>query len=498
MRYTKLSEHKLNKGVFVTPFHSILSMHELEDEKSWAYGRMPEYLWIGLILKYYGREEGFKKLNIIISKLHNLAPELSTARLSHILKLDSDIQKEFYKSIVQIGAGEALAPLTIYLTTSKAPIFAEFFYSREQSIEYRCKKIVQTMNDIMYHQSNEATDIRFIALYLYLVSGKLHIQKNQADLLSAYPKTKHEDEIMHRARPLVRAMEITVLTFEETETEYLKGFWKCVSEMTDCNIYIIDIPKENRNVTQYMESLYKVQSYLSDLFVVSEPLNEKMNVLIGLFTYSYKIMKEVYEYQLFNAISGRSCVRTLIEVYIMMKYLVKNESNHDNIWRGYQLYGIGAYKKVLTKYRDDGNSEETQFNPKYIEILVNEFKDEEFIDIDTRYFDKKNIREKAEKVDEKGLYGLYYDYDSSFEHGLWGAVRESSLLKCDNPAHRYHCVPDTEDKITLQSVLPDCIMVMKKTVSFLNDIYGIPEQLMNEVINFELKFDDEQNSPDTK
>lgn len=498
MRYTKLSEHKFSKGVFVTPFHSILSMRELEDEKSWAYGRMPEYLWIGLILKYFGREEGFIKLNGIISVLHHLAPELSTARLSQILKLDSDIQKEFYKFIVQIGAGEALAPLTIYLTTSKAPIFAEYFYSREQSIEYRCKKIVQTMNDIMYHQSNEATDIRFIALYIYLVSGKLHIQKNQADLLSAYPKTKHEDEIMHTARPLVRSMEIIVLTFEETETEYLKGFWRCVSEMTDCNIFVIDITKENRNITQYMESLYKVQSYLSDLFVVSEPLNEKMNVLIGLFTYSYKIMKEVYEHQLFNSISGRSCVRTMIEVYIMMKYLVKNEANHDNIWRDYQLYGIGAYKMLLTKYRDAGNSEETHFNPKYIEILVNEFKDEDFIDIDTRYFNKKNIREKAEGVDEKRLYGLHYDYDSSFEHGLCGAVRESSLLKCDNPAHRYHCVPDIEDKITLQSVLPDCIMVMKKTVSFLNDVYGIPEQLMNEVLNFELKFDDEQNSPDTK
>lgn len=498
MRYTKLSEHKFSKGVFVTPFHSILSMRELEDEKSWAYGRMPEYLWIGLILKYFGREEGFIKLNGIISVLHHLAPELSTARLSQILKLDSDIQKEFYKFIVQIGAGEALAPLTIYLTTSKAPIFAEYFYSREQSIEYRCKKIVQTMNDIMYHQSNEATDIRFIALYIYLVSGKLHIQKNQANLLSVYTKTKHEDEIMHTARPLVRSMEIIVLTFEETETEYLKGFWRCVSEMTDCNIFVIDITKENRNITKYMESLYKVQSYLSDLFVVSEPLNEKMNVLIGLFTYSYKIMKEVYEHQLFNSISGRSCVRTMIEVYIMMKYLVKNEANHDNIWRDYQLYGIGAYKMLLTKYRDAGNSEETHFNPKYIEILVNEFKDEDFIDIDTRYFNKKNIREKAEGVDEKRLYGLHYDYDSSFEHGLWGAVRESSLLKCDNPAHRYHCVPDIEDKITLQSVLPDCIMVMKKTVSFLNDVYGIPEQLMNEVLNFELKFDDEQNSPDTK
>ena len=38
----------------------------------------------------------------------------------------------------------------------------------------------------------------------------------------------------------------------------------------------------------------------------------------------------------------------------------------------------------------------------------------------TRYFDNQNIRAKAESVDEKHLYGLYYDYDSSFEHGLWG------------------------------------------------------------------------------
>jgi hypothetical protein len=58
----------------------------------------------------------------------------------------------------------------------------------------------------------------------------------------------------------------------------------------------------------------------------------------------------------------------------------------------------------------------------YIEALVNEFKIEESIDMDTRYFDQQNIRLKAESVNEKELYGLYYDYDSSFEHGLWGAI----------------------------------------------------------------------------
>ena len=70
---------------------------------------------------------------------------------------------------------------------------------------------------------------------------------------------------------------------------------------------------------------------------------------------------------------------------------------------------------------------------------------------------------------------------------MWGAIRESSLLKCNNPAHKYHCVPDINDEIILKSTLPDCIMVMNKTISYINELYGIPEQLLNEVINFELE-----------
>lgn len=67
-----------------------------------------------------------------------------------------------------------------------------------------------------------------------------------------------------------------------------------------------------------------------------------------------------------------------------------------------------------------------------------------------------------------------------------GAIRETSLLKCANPAHRYHCSPDIEDEITLKSVLPDCIIVMNKTISLLNEIYGIPENLLKSTINYEL------------
>ena len=487
MKHSKLSDHTFVKGKFITPINAVPLMHELEDEKSWTYGRMPEYIWIGLILKHYGRDEGLKKSYDIILALHKVAPDLNTARLSQIIKLDIDSQKEFYEYLISIGVKEVLAPLTVFLTASKAPVFAEYFYCHEQSVEDRCETIIMTMHNIMDHQSNEATDIRFVALYFNLLSGKTHLLTEQAELLSIYPTVNHGDEIMRMARQTVRSHEMMILTFEKTDSVYLQEFWRCVSEMTDCNIYVMEFPKEQRNITGYMENLYAVFAYLSELFITTDPLNEKMNVLLGIATYSYKRLKEIYEHKLFNSICGRSCVRVLIEDYIMMKYLVKNEPSHDNIWRDYQLYGMGLYKLVLARHRESGITEESHFDERYIEALVNEFKGEEFIDMDTKYFDKQNIRLKAEDVGEKNLYGLYYDYDSSFEHGLWGAIRESSLLKCNNPAHKYHCVPDVEDETRLKTVLPDCVMVMNKTVSFLNEIYGIPEQLLDEVINFEIK-----------
>ena len=494
MKHSKLSDHTFKKGKFITPFNSLPKIQAFEDEQSWAYGRMPEYLWIGLLLNFYGRDEGLRESCSIMSALHKLAPDLYTARMSQILKLDIDVQKKFYDFIIFLGAKEALAPLTIYLTASRAPVFAECFYCPEQSIDDRREMIEKTMHEIMEHQSNEATDIRFVALYFNLLSGKVHLRQEDLDLLAIYPASKHTDEIMRIARPTVRASEMMILALENPDSEYLIGFWECVSEMTECSIFAVQFPKEEQNITVYMEKLHEIFVYLKDLFIAAEPLDERMNVLLGIATYSYKRLKEIYEHNMFNSISGRSCVRVLIEDYIMMKYLVKNEASHKNIWREYQLYGMGQYKLVLDRYRENGISVESHFDEKYIEALVNEFMGEEFIDMDTKYFDKHNIRLKAESVDETNLFGLYYDYDSAFEHGLWGAIRESSLLKCNNPAHKYHCIPDVQDETRLKTTLPDCIMVMNKTVSYLNELYGIPEQLLNEVINFEIKSIVEQDS----
>lgn len=95
-------------------------MSEMEDEKSWTYGRLPEYLWIGLLLNQYGREQELQKLYKIIVKLHTLAPDMRAPRMSDILSLDVTIQANFYKQIIETASKETLAPLTLIFTLSKA------------------------------------------------------------------------------------------------------------------------------------------------------------------------------------------------------------------------------------------------------------------------------------------------------------------------------------------------------------------------------------------
>lgn len=486
MSHITLSEHTFRKGKFITPFNAIPHTMELPDDQSWFYGRMPEYLWIGLILKWFGRDSGLKILHLIAAKLHILAPELLTARISLITALPDDTQEKLYDYILSLMDKKALSPLTIFLTTTKAPIFAQKFHS-DMSIEDRCEKLIETMRELADHQSNESTDIRYVALYYRLLSGKFHLPESQMKLIELYPITTHEDEIMRSIRPSIRVIEQMILVLADTSKEYLQMFWRCISEVTECASFSVVFPKETRDIASYMKGLKEIFQYLSNLYISTSPLDNKMTVIMGISTYSYKRLKEAYDHNLFNAISGRSCIRAMIENYIILKYLLKHESEHTDIWRDYQLYGLGQYKLVLERHREGNANAESHFDQTYIELLVNEFKDETYLDMDTKYFDNQNIRLKAESVEEKPLYGLYYDYDSAFEHGLWGAIRESSMLKCNNPTHQYHCIPDVEDMNRLKSVLADCVMIMNKTVSLLNELYGIPQSLLNEVLGFELQ-----------
>ena len=495
MQPSRLSSHELKKGRFITPFNMIGT--SMSDEESWVYGRLPEYIWIGLIFDFYGRSEALYKLREILQLMKAQIPSLHTLRLSDIFLLDSIEQIRAYEIMLEFIDREVLSPLTVIFTLSKHREFVRFFYDSSKT-ETRILRLNKLLMATMDHQSDAATDIRFIVLLFWYQQGKLHIPKETSDLLDLYAQMDHSAEMMKRIRPTVRALELMALKSEELSSDYLNCFWKELSKLTECNLYYVEYQKEERELKEYQETLYGILVYLTELYEHTNPLDRKMKVLIGVFTYSYKRFKEAIDHELFSTISGRSIIRVIIEDYIMMKYLCMLEADKPSVWEDYEMYGIGQYKLILEKSREwNTNLKSPHFDEEYIELLVNEYKNEEFIDMDTKYFGSDNVRVKADKVNEKDLYGLLYDYDSAFEHGLWGAIRESSLLKCDNPAHQYHCVPDCDDNIVLKSTADDCVAVLNRTILFLNDVYGIPENLINEAIEFEKKLTIEHNKGNT-
>ncbi len=475
----------MKKGKFITTLND--SSINFSFSK-WSLERLPEYIWIGFILDYYGREEGMKRIHEICTKLHDIAESIILPKLSEIFSLNDAEQSRFYQELLKIISKDVLAPLTLIFTYSRNPSFSQNFASPEISMDDRLDKIMDILRKTSDHQSELSTDIRYVVLFCLSLSNRFHLaNQEQVDMLTQYPRMKHDNPMMKRARPFIRASEIGVSDFNSSaDNEHASFFWERISKMTDCKPFKIQFEEEKKDTDQYIQYLQANYSYLSEVFTKTSPLDNKMLVLLGIATYSFKRIKEVSDHKLSNTIVGRSSVRVLIENYIMIKYLLKNESSREDIWKEFQEYGIGQFKLIVERSREQNPvRKNSHVDCKYLEILVRDFKDEMFLDMDTRYFDNKNIRDKAKIVDESQLYGLYYDYDSAFEHGLWGAIRESSLLNCNNPLHHYHCIPDINDVQNLKSVWPDCVMVMNKTINVLDEIYGIPDSLLKGIMDFE-------------
>ena len=476
MEHFKLSDYKIKKGVLISPWNEFMT--PLSKDLSWFSGRLPEYLWIGLIIDSYERKEAINKCLFIVDKLLKIEPNLQAPAWSEILKMTEDKQDSFFSYLASYIKPEILYPLTCITTISVSPSFNKYFQATTPTKE-RLNKLLDIIGELSDHQTNKATDIRYVVLFHDIKSGRMVMPQETIQLLDRYRFLSHDDIEMRMIRPTIRASEMVVLSdvMKIDNNSYLKNFWEIVSQSTECDCFYIKLEEETVDTTEFIGKVHTVFQYYNEL-VKTQPLNNKLLVLSSIAIYSYKRLNELVKHSLYNEISGRSIARSIVENYIMMKYLINHEGEHTDIWTEFQYYGIGKIKLIVQKDREKGKTEEkNHLNYPYLEALIGEYTREDFLNMDLRYFDNIGIREKAIDVGEKDLYDLLYDYDSQYEHGLWGAIRESSLLKCNNPAHQYHCVPDIDDIQKLPSVWGDCKDTIIKIIDVLANEFGLPEHL---------------------
>ena len=476
MEMSKLSSHKFEKGLFVTPFNTIENMKL----NHWNFERLPAYLWLGLIIKKHGHTDGLEKCFRIIEFISKNYKTIELPTLNSILLLSEDAQREIYEFVLKHVEPITLAPLTLIYTFSKHPTFNKFF-NVQHKIDSRKEKLVEIVDETYNHQSEISTDIRFIIVWSVALTDRLKISKDLTliEALHKYAYCSHDDEIMKLYRPTIRSTEGVFGSFMNSmyDQSFNEEFWKEISEMTDCKLFVVnfgnddDVPDANK----YVQHIKGIGVYYEEFFRTFKPISKKAEVILSIFVYSYKRLVELVEHMLYCEISGRTIIRSLIENYIIIKYLIEEEKNHTNIWEEYMSYGLGQYKLILLKYKEKETAPKESHVPvNYIEAVLQTETSDAFLNMDTRYFDKKSIREKAILVKEKDLFDFYYDYDSQFEHGLWGAIRETTSLICDNPAHKYHHSLDINNHQKLKSVWDDSKKTMNLIVDYVNQIYPIP------------------------
>lgn len=474
MERIKLSKHIKKGDTLYTPYTNPEGLGAKLSLSSWAKNWLPEYLWIGLIIHKYGRKIGLEKINNIIYELNSHS--ICIPQFSKIHELEQEKRENFWSIVLNYVDRNVLAPFTIVATPDVDDVFYNFFFDYSINIDDSISELFSIIEKCSTFHDELTTDICFSVNWFYIKTGRLKISSRLDMLpqaLTTYYKYNHSDEKMRIYRSVIRATFQGVSSIDSSKI-FSKMIWEKFAEIMECNPLVI--VWDGNEEMKLFEKITKVIDY-----IVATNDNKKMDdkyaVVMGITCYIYKIYREISEKKLQNDISGRILFRTMIESYINLKYIMLQEKEIPDVYNRFKAYGVGKYKLIMAKMREDkySVSDDAQLHQKIMEILVNEEMDEAFVNTSFGYFDKTQINKKFIYCDEQMLYEIYYEYGTNFSHGFWGAIRESSMLICDNPTHNYHMVPDYNAEQKLRSIQADCDMILRKLFELISEYIELPD-----------------------
>lgn len=468
MKNSTIKQHKQVGKELIPPFMQE-PLGNIMHLCSWSKERLPEYVWIGLLRNSCdNKKEFFNKFYYLKEYTHKTFEE-PVDKFSAILKLKKEDKVSLFEKIREIFGDKVLDPIIIVSNFDKE--LRAVFLDKTNTNNRRISIIVDIIKKMYDRNCDFAMDIRYSALILK--TKKIYFKKNNMilkDAIQKYPTIENDN-------PLIDMYKITLSSLEgidpvNSKYDYSKYFYEEMYLMTDCNPKIIVYPESNN-----IDLLVSKINELKKLILKSEEIksDDKRDVIIGNIVYTYKIVKEIIDNNLYASIISRYVLRTITEVIVNIKFLCSQASDNPDIWESFKDYGSSKYKMIYKRIEEGAtlNDNCKHFDEVMLKLLANEIKSEEFLKVSFRDFADKNVRQKFILVDEKNLYDTYYDYDTCFTHGYWGAIRESALLTCDNPAHNYHSVADTECNQKLINCCDDLVFLVDKIIVIMNNELGV-------------------------
>lgn len=468
--YSTIKDHKFEKGVLTPPFA------QLPKEKmqllSWVDDRLPELMWAALIITLLPRNDA---LNIFRNIAHvgfenKENPVRIDITLSGLARLDDDKFFEIVGKITTHTFGRHILKPLLLIESLPGKARWRHAIGKDASTE-DWKLLEQAVICTLDHQSQEATDCRWLVVLFLLLDGGLQAPREIFLEIAQYPDVGD----MRSVRPSIRSMEMATRMMplpatagaEGKSKEFCQRFWLECRAKTDCKLNEFDSREDfsgdlNSGATIVWKKLSK--HFLATN--VSTAVDAKHDSSFGFVFYALSLIIESGENQ--GSISSRLALRALTETYITFKYL--STQSKPELWQSYRVYGAGQAKLAFLKLMESTGDLPDFATQEELERICNEDVFQEYLEINTAHWDKTNLRSMAEKADCKDVYDNYYGWTSTYTHGHWGAMRDTVFATCFNPLHRLHRIPRSAPR-HLTSALPSMIRLTNKMIEVLESEY---------------------------
>lgn len=465
--HTPLDRHR-RLGKKLTP--PLATLPKLKPS-SWHDDWLPEMLWAALLLEGIGRERALGIFRSLAEHILQLSVDDKPydATLTGISHLDQGMIDALLNQIAPSSeAREALRPMLLFQDMPARPRWRQVIGVEPTRDDW--KLLASAVASAIYHQSQPATDCRWVRVLCMMAGGKLRLPSEE--MVREYVNYPNYGD-MRKVRPAIRATEMAfrgILTKEEERT-WAKRFWDCSYQMTPC--YPLDAERSSSRAPLKVTSIERIDEVRTALIehakasISSTAPDAKFDIVFGLSLYSLLIVRELMAIGISTSILGRTSLRVLVEGYITLSYLIRQSD--DELWKKYRIYGAGQAKLSYLKL-DAVPGDKPYVDLETLNELANEDMWEEFLPIDLGHWEQKNLRQMSIDSGTEAAYDAYYPWPSAFVHSHWGAIRDSAFSYCGNPLHRLHRIPREGPK-ALADVIPDACELVDLILELVHECY---------------------------
>ena len=429
---------------------------------------MPEMLWAALIINSLGRDHALIEFRRILNFVgeHQQKDQLHDLTLTGISKIEGKLCSELISQMVQTPRVSQVLSTMLFFDTLPGK---EAWQKHLPSFEPDLTLLMNSVGQVLWHQSQEATDCRWIRVMTKGITGKMAVPDNgewheTIDQLHEYPHKYDQRKV----RPTIRALEGLLDISGSPDRTWPRAFWHEGWVKTSCfrPNQRFKLPPPAEIVTR--ETLSNLREHLEGHWQQTHSttaMDPKHDAIFGMAFYCLRILDEMMGIGIGNGALGRLGIRTILEVRITLAYMLMNDT--PELWKEWREYGSGQAKLNALKF-DESIDPPEYIDVDIIESIVSEDIWEELRTINLASWHGLDLRKLSEQASLKDAYDQHYSWTSGYSHGTWGAVREASYQTCLNPLHRLHRYPQ---RVFLDDTVNDAARLVDEVLQHLDDAY---------------------------